>query len=81
MLGCRERYGAVPFFWTQHYDVSIDYVGHAQSWDKLDIDGNIAERDCRVTYRRGERTLAVVTINRDLDSLRAETEAEAAAQG
>jgi apoptosis-inducing factor 3 len=81
MLGQRERCDFVPFFWSQHYDVSISYVGHAQSWDALDIDGDIAGRDCRLTYRRGPRTLAVVTINRDLDNLRAEAEAEAAAQG
>src|ERR1700731_941968 len=45
MLGCRERYTAVPFFWSQHYDVSINYVGHAEQWDDLTIDGDIAARD------------------------------------
>jgi hypothetical protein len=29
MLGHRERFDAVPFFWSQHYDAVINYVGHA----------------------------------------------------
>ena len=78
MLGGREPCDFVPFFWSAHYDVTISYVGHAVGWDELEIDGDIAARDCRVTFRRGERTLAVVTINRDLQSLQAEARAEAA---
>ena len=77
MLGHREVCDFVPFFWSQHYDVTISYVGHATRWDRIDVDGSIAQRDCRLEYRRGERTLAVVTINRDLESLRAEAQAEA----
>jgi apoptosis-inducing factor 3 len=77
MLGQREPCDFVPFFWSQHYDVGISYVGHAVHWDQLDIDGSIAQRDCKLTFRRGERTLAVVTINRDRESLRAEAYAEA----
>ncbi len=76
MLGHREVCDFVPFFWSQHYDVSIAYVGHATGWDRIDVDGSIAQRDCRLEYRRGDRTLATVTINRDLESLRAEAKAE-----
>ena len=35
MLGARERFDAVPFFWSQHYDVAINYVGHAERWDEV----------------------------------------------
>jgi apoptosis-inducing factor 3 len=76
MLGRGERFAAVPFFWSQHYDVAINYVGHAASWDRVDIDGDIAARDATVRYRRGEQTLAVATIFRDHDSLDAETAME-----
>jgi len=72
MLGRRERFDAVPFFWSQHYDTVIDYVGHAEHWDRIDIDGDPAARDCIASFWRGEKKLAVATVGRDLDSLDAE---------
>jgi NADPH-dependent 2,4-dienoyl-CoA reductase/sulfur reductase-like enzyme/nitrite reductase/ring-hydroxylating ferredoxin subunit len=76
MLGRREPFDAVPFFWSMHYDVSILYVGHAEKWDEVEIDGEVDAKDCRVTYRRAGRILAVATIGRDAESLRAELELE-----
>ena len=72
MLGAREAFDAVPFFWSQHYDVPINYVGHAEKWDEIAIDGDISGRDCLLKYRSGGRVLAVASIYRDLDSLKAE---------
>ena len=72
MLGHRQKFTAVPFFWSQHYDVPINYVGHADTWDTLTIDGNIAARDCLVRYALNGRLLAVASIYRDVESLRAE---------
>jgi apoptosis-inducing factor 3 len=76
MLGRKERCQIVPFFWSQHYDVGISYVGHAEKWDRIDIQGNIAERDCTLAYQRDNRTLAVVTMGRDRESLTAEAAME-----
>lgn len=76
ILGRRERFDAVPFFWSQHYDVVINYVGHAESWDKIDIDGRLDDNDCTITYRRGEGKLAVATVFRDRESLQAEVDME-----
>jgi NADPH-dependent 2,4-dienoyl-CoA reductase/sulfur reductase-like enzyme len=78
MLGRKERCQIVPFFWSQHYDVGISYVGHAEKWDHIDVEGSIAERDCTLHYRRGDRTLAVVTLGRDRESLAAELAMERA---
>jgi NADPH-dependent 2,4-dienoyl-CoA reductase/sulfur reductase-like enzyme len=72
ILGRRQPFDAVPFFWSQHYDVTINYVGHAERWDAVAIDGMLAAHDCTVTYKRGDRALAVATISRDLQSLQAE---------
>jgi apoptosis-inducing factor 3 len=72
MLGLRQQFRAVPFFWSQHYDLTINYVGHAEDWDEIVVDGDIAGKDCLLRYRRGGRTLAVAAINRDLASLEAE---------
>ena len=72
MLGRREPFASVPFFWTQQYDVSIDYVGHATAWDKIDQQGDPAARDVALWFRRNGRTLAVSTIFRGRESLQAE---------
>jgi NADPH-dependent 2,4-dienoyl-CoA reductase/sulfur reductase-like enzyme/nitrite reductase/ring-hydroxylating ferredoxin subunit len=72
MLGLNERFDAVPFFWSQHYDVPINYVGHAERWDEIAIDGSIEAKDCLVRYRRKGRVLAVASIFRDVASLDAE---------
>jgi NADPH-dependent 2,4-dienoyl-CoA reductase/sulfur reductase-like enzyme len=80
MLGGREKFVAVPFFWSQHYDVPINYVGHAEAWDDLAIEGDIAARDCVLRYRRGGQVLAVASIYRDGDSLLAEMTMESKAR-
>ncbi|MCK9915131.1 FAD-dependent oxidoreductase [Microbacteriaceae bacterium K1510] len=76
MLGQPTPYLAVPFFWSQHYDVPINYVGHAETWDKIEIDGDVMKRDCLVRYRKDGRILAVASIYRDHDSLEADAEME-----
>jgi NADPH-dependent 2,4-dienoyl-CoA reductase/sulfur reductase-like enzyme/nitrite reductase/ring-hydroxylating ferredoxin subunit len=76
MLGAREKFVAVPFFWSQHYDVPINYVGHAETWDELTIDGDVAARDCVVRYKSKGRVLAVASIYRDVDSLTEEAAME-----
>jgi NADPH-dependent 2,4-dienoyl-CoA reductase/sulfur reductase-like enzyme/nitrite reductase/ring-hydroxylating ferredoxin subunit len=81
MLGQREAFDAVPFFWSQHYDVPINYVGHAEKWDEIIIDGDIAARDCLLKYKSGGRVLAVASIYRDLASLQAELAMEQGAMG
>ena len=68
----REPFDAVPFFWSQHYDVTIDYVGHAEGWDDLVVEGDIAGKDGLVRMQRAGRTLAVASVFRDLASLEAE---------
>ncbi len=72
MLGRGERLVTPPFFWSQHYDISIDYVGHAAQWDAVEIDGDIAAHDATLRYRKNGRVLAVATIFRGRDSLAAE---------
>ena len=76
MLGARETFDAVPFFWSQHYDAPINYVGHAEGWDAIEVEGDIAARDCLLRYMRDGRALAVASIFRDIDSLRAEAKME-----
>ncbi len=80
MLGANVRFADVPFFWSQHYDVPINYIGHAEKWDAIEIDGDIDARDCLVRYRRDGKVLAVASIYRDVDNLKVEAEWEARAR-
>ena len=77
MLGDRQRFDSVPFFWSQHYDISINYVGHAERWDSANVDGELEDHDATVTYEKDGRTLAVATVFRDRQSLDAEVKMEA----
>ncbi len=72
LLGHEQPFDSVPFFWSAHYDTTLSYLGHAQKWDRIDVAGSIENLDCALAYRAGDRTLAVVTINRDHVSLEAE---------
>jgi NADPH-dependent 2,4-dienoyl-CoA reductase/sulfur reductase-like enzyme len=76
IVGRRDRFDAVPFFWTEQYNFGLAYVGHAEHWDKAEIEGQLDARDCTITYRSGGKKLAVAVIHRDLEGLRAEVEFE-----
>jgi NADPH-dependent 2,4-dienoyl-CoA reductase/sulfur reductase-like enzyme/nitrite reductase/ring-hydroxylating ferredoxin subunit len=76
LLGGEEKFDAVPFFWSQHYDVPINYVGHAEGFDNVSIEGSIPDRDCVLRYKQNGVVVAVASIFRDIDSLRAEVEME-----
>ncbi|MDQ0390532.1 FAD-dependent oxidoreductase [Labrys monachus] len=72
MLGADRPFAMVPFFWTKHFDLAIRYVGHAERWDELVVEGDLSKRHALIRYRREGRDLAVATVGRDLDSLREE---------
>jgi NADPH-dependent 2,4-dienoyl-CoA reductase/sulfur reductase-like enzyme/nitrite reductase/ring-hydroxylating ferredoxin subunit len=78
MLGRREPFDAVPFFWTEQHDFGIAYVGHAEKWDEILVDGSIEKRDCAVTFLRKGRKQAVAVMHRDHEGLLAEVEFERA---
>ncbi len=74
MLGQRERYTDVPFFWSTHYDITLNYVGHAEHWDRIEIDGSLQDHDCTLRYLTDDKVRAVLTLFRDRESLRAAIE-------
>lgn len=69
MLGDAHAFSATPFFWSTHYDHSIRYVGHAQSWDTVGIDGSFEIGSFTARYIKGGRLLAAASLGRDSESL------------
>jgi NADPH-dependent 2,4-dienoyl-CoA reductase/sulfur reductase-like enzyme len=69
MLGAREPFVEVPFFWSAHYDISINYVGHAEQWDSIRVDGDPRKHDVAARFVKGGKALALATIFRDTESL------------
>jgi NADPH-dependent 2,4-dienoyl-CoA reductase/sulfur reductase-like enzyme len=76
MLGIGGPFRQAPFFWSQHYDVTISYVGHASKWNSCQIQGNLRERDACAVYRKKDRIVAVATVGRDRLSLQVEAAME-----
>jgi apoptosis-inducing factor 3 len=76
ILGRGERFDSVPFFWTSQFDFTLNYIGHAEKWDKLDSEGSIEDHDCKLSFQRAGKTLAVATIGRDRESLENEVAME-----
>lgn len=80
ILGHRECFDQVPFFWTEQYDLGLAYVGHAEHWDSSTIDGTLEldSRNCTIDYRRNGKKLASAVVHRDFEGLLAEREFEQA---
>lgn len=72
MIGDKTPCRFVPFFWSVHYDTTINYVGHVEHFDRVEIDGSLDARDCTITYFENNRALAYATIGRDHQSLERE---------
>jgi NADPH-dependent 2,4-dienoyl-CoA reductase/sulfur reductase-like enzyme len=72
MLGAREPFDAVPFFWSQHYDTRINYVGHAERWDGIERKQGLPQGGREERYLAGGVPLAVASIGRDHANLEAE---------
>jgi apoptosis-inducing factor 3 len=76
MLGLGAPFRDVPFFWSQHYDVTLAYVGHANTETAIELTGSLGSREATVVYRHAGRVVAVVTIGRDRRSLAIEAALE-----
>jgi NADPH-dependent 2,4-dienoyl-CoA reductase/sulfur reductase-like enzyme/nitrite reductase/ring-hydroxylating ferredoxin subunit len=76
MLGRTEAYDATPFFWTQQYDVRVNYVGHAPAWDRIEVVPGLPSDQWEQRFIKDDAVIAVATIGRDHSSLEAETALE-----
>lgn len=78
MLGGGIPFTTVPFFWSQHYDMQISYVGHAEQWDRLEIVPKLPPDQWEQHYLVGNTVVAVATVGRDRPSLEFEATMERA---
>ena len=76
ILGADAPFTDAPFFWSKHYDAVIAYVGHAEGWDAIEIDGEPAQNDCAVRFVEDGEVRALATIFRDRESLEFEAQIE-----
>lgn len=65
MTGENVAFKSVPFFWTGQYDVKLRYIGHAEKWDDVVIQGSLEDKSFLAFYIKEEQTLAVSGIGRD----------------
>jgi len=76
MLGAREPFVVPPFFWSNHFDLHVHYVGHGSGDDRSTVSGDLRAKDASVIFRSGDKLTAVASIGRDRENLRAETAME-----
>ena len=76
ILGTRAPFTLPPFFWSNHFDLHIHYVGHGTGKDDAKVSGDLKAKDASVIFRDREKVTAVVSIGRDLENLRAEVALE-----
>ena len=67
MLGKREPYDDVHWFWSDQYDYNVQYAGFHSGWDELVVRGTLDQRNCVVFYMKEQRIAAVVAFNRGRD--------------
>jgi NADPH-dependent 2,4-dienoyl-CoA reductase/sulfur reductase-like enzyme/nitrite reductase/ring-hydroxylating ferredoxin subunit len=65
MVGHATKFDSVPFFWTSQFDLQINYVGHADAWDEIIVDGDIAKAEFIAYYVKDNRVLAAAGCKRD----------------
>ncbi len=63
MLGRREPYTRVPYFYSDQYDVGMDYSGHAPSWDEVIFRGDVEAREFIVFWVKDGRVAAGMNVN------------------
>ena len=71
ILGDDAPFADTPFFWSVHHGATINYVGHAEAFDPPRVEGSLEKQDAEVHFAKDGRLLAVATVGRDLEALKA----------
>ncbi len=65
MLGKKETFEHIPFFWTDQAGLQLRSVGYASGWDDIIFDGTVESKTFTAFYVRNKRIIAAVANNRD----------------
>ena len=63
IVGRPEPTAEAPYFWSLQYKVGLDYVGHAEDFDEVRLDGDGAD-DFYAEYVKAGRVLAIASVGR-----------------
>jgi len=67
ILGQRARYDEIHWFWSDQYDVNLQYAGHHTSAEQTIVRGSLASDSFLVCYLNGGHIDAVLAFNRGKD--------------
>jgi hypothetical protein len=71
----RIRYEQVPYFWTEMFDLRMDFVGDFSAFPtRIQLDGTYAKKKFSARYYQGERLRGILLCqqsSRDVESAKA----------
>ncbi len=76
ILGAREPFTIPPFFWSNHFDLHIHYVGHGSGSDNASVSGDLKAKAGSVIFSSDGKLSAVASVRRDRENLEAEVALE-----
>jgi NADPH-dependent 2,4-dienoyl-CoA reductase/sulfur reductase-like enzyme/nitrite reductase/ring-hydroxylating ferredoxin subunit len=76
ILGASEPFTNAPFFWSNHFDLHIHYVGHGRRGDDLSVSGDLKAKRASVIFGSEGKLSAVASVGRDRENLKAEVALE-----
>jgi 3-phenylpropionate/trans-cinnamate dioxygenase ferredoxin reductase subunit len=63
IAGHEAHYDAVPWFWSNQYDLKLQTVGLSTGFDSAIVRGDISSRSFSVVYLRGGKVIALDCVN------------------
>ena len=65
LAGKRVAFAGVPFFWSEQFDLFLQYVGHVTDWEEIIFHGEVASRNFLAFYVKGGLVLAAAGLGQD----------------
>ena len=67
MLGQKDKFDYIHSFWSDQFDKTLEYIGFAKKWDRVEVEGSIENFDFLARYYEGDRILAAAAMGRGGD--------------